>query len=175
MAPPLIAYIFLDTLVPSAHNPASFSGRLLWQVRRGGERFPLPAAGTLISSGERRDAISARLDGAVFESGMLGARTLAARAGIAARKLQPLRGAVAQRAAAAGSAVSNAAAAVGELSPRGAPALIRAHSGWRGPRFGPSAEIAGAAARIGSGSAAPGNSRCGFVPALTPAEFDGRE
>ncbi len=59
----------------------------------------------------------------MFESGMPGARALAAFARCSAGMLQQLRGAAAQRAAAAASAISHARTTDEELPPAGARAL----------------------------------------------------
>lgn len=88
---------------------------------------PLPAAGTKTLRSVRADAIFAGLDGAMPESGVRVARTLAARAGCATGKLRELRSAPPYCAAAAGAPLSNAGAPVGELPPDWAPALRRRH------------------------------------------------
>jgi hypothetical protein len=117
--PLLIVYISLDTQGPRAHNPACFTGR--YSLRN--IRFTRTA--------RLKDAISARMDGAVFDSGMSRARPLASRAGRAAGDLQQLRRTTSQRAATARAALSHAPASTGELSPGAAPALNLPHgSGW---------------------------------------------
>ena len=76
------------------------------------------------SSEANENAISAGLDGAVFESGVSRARPLAARGGSAARSLQQLRLRASQRAATARAALPYAPPRAGQLSSGGAPAII---------------------------------------------------
>jgi len=124
-APQVIVYIFLDSLDAGAHNPASFQMFLQYGELRRAPFSPFRLRGCG-SCEENENAISARLDGAVFESRMSCARTLAARRGRSAGSLQQLRLSATQRAATARAALPHAAASAGELSPDRASALTGA-------------------------------------------------
>jgi len=82
------------------------------------------------------DAISARFDGAVFESRMSRARALAARRGHTAGNLQQLRGAAAWRAAAVAAKIPDEAASVKRVQAQ-LPAEITAPRGLSGHDFLP--------------------------------------
>jgi hypothetical protein len=120
--PLLIVYIFLDSLGPAAHNPASFSLFCFVPGSFGGAAVPLPPPRSC--SCEANDyAISAGLDGAVFESRMPCARPLAPRRRHFNRSLQQLRLPPSQRAAAPRPALPHAPAPPGQLPPSRPPAL----------------------------------------------------